>query len=299
MLIYISVSVSYNHEFNLPGHIFGRSRALIWGATFPISAIALEDTPPVFFTFLRFLCAATFILWVPRPQIGWKTLTLLGLLLGAGQYGFMFVAMSQGMPAGMAAVLVHTQAIFTVLIAIAFLQERPTGRTYLTIGIAGAGMALLFLDRAQGGAVLGFLLMIVAALCGASGNVVLKTLGKVEMISVVVWMSVVPLAPLALLSLYLEGSSNALSLLNTISWKAVAAVGYSAIFATILVYVIWGKLLVRYATAQVAPFFLLVPMFGLGLSAWVLGEELSPLQLTGSALIFSGLVLSALSAKAA
>lgn len=266
--------------------------ALIWGATFPISAIALEDTPPIFFTFLRFLCAAAFIVLVPRPKIGWKKLVLLGLLMGAGQYGFMFVAMSQGMPAGMAAVLVHTQAIFTVLIAIVFLNERPTTRTHLTLILASAGLACLLFDRAQGGALVGFVLMIFAALCGATGNIILKTAGKVEMISVAVWMSVAPLIPLAFLSGYLEGGSSIVELFRTVSWTTLAAIGYSAILATVVVYTIWGRLLVTYSTGQIAPFFLLVPMFGLGLSALILGEEFSTLQLSGSALIFVGLIVS-------
>ncbi|WP_299682557.1 EamA family transporter [uncultured Roseobacter sp.] len=266
--------------------------AFIWGATFPVSAIALEDTPPVFFTFLRFLLAASFVILVPRPKIGWKKLTMLGLFLGAGQYGFMFVAMAQGMPAGVAAVLVHTQAIFTVLIAVMFLNERPTVRTYLTIALAATGLACLMLDRAQGGAVIGFVLMILAALCGASGNVVLKSVGIVDMISVAVWMSLVPLLPLAILSYYLEADHSVADLFRTVLWKTVAAVAYSAVLATVVVYAIWGRLLVSYSISQVAPFFLLVPMFGLGLSAWLLDEEFSVLQLTGSALIFGGLLLS-------
>lgn len=268
--------------------------ALIWGATFPISAIALEGTPPIFFTFLRFLGAAVFVVVVPRPKIAWTKLAALGLLLGAGQYGLMFVAMAQGMPAGVAAVLVHTQAIFTVLIAIVFLNERPTARTYVTLLLAAAGLACLLLDRLQGGALLGFVLMIAAALCGASGNVVLKTVGQVRMISVVVWMSLVPLLPLALLSLSLEGGNSVSVLVGTVSWKTMAAVAYSAVLATVVVFAIWGRLLVKYSTGHVAPFFLLVPMLGLGLSALILGEKFSALQLSGSALIIGGLVLSAL-----
>ncbi|MDJ0637343.1 MAG: EamA family transporter [Paracoccaceae bacterium] len=268
--------------------------ALIWGATFPISAIALEDTPPIFFTFLRFLCAAGFVLLVPRPRMAWTKLATLGLLLGAGQYGLMFVAMSQGMPAGMAAVLVHTQAVFTVLIAIVFLGERPTMRTHLTLALATVGLACLLVDQAQGGAVLGFVLMILAALSAAAGNIILKSAGKVEMIRLAVWMSLAPLLPLALLSRYLEGSGSVVELLDTMTWTTLAAVGYSAVLSTVVAYAIWGRLLVTYTAAQVAPFFLFVPAFGLALSALVLGETLSAFQLSGSALIFVGLIVSIL-----
>lgn len=266
--------------------------ALIWGATFPVSAIALEDTPPIFFTFLRFLCAAAFVFVVPRPRIAWSKLVTLGLLLGAGQYGLMFIAMSHGMPAGMAAVLVHTQAIVTVLIAVLFLDERPTPRTRLTMVLTSAGLACLFFDQAQGGAVIAFLLMILAAFSAALGNIIIKSAGRVEMISVAVWMSLAPLIPLALLSGYLEVGTSVVELVQTVTPETWAAVAYSAILSTVAAYAIWGRLLVRYTTGQVAPFFLFVPVFGLGLSALILKEEFSALQLSGSALILLGLLIS-------
>lgn len=266
--------------------------ALIWGATFPVSAIALEDTPPIFLTFLRFLCAAAFVLLVPRPRIAWQKLVTLGLLLGAGQYGLMFIAMSQGMPAGLAAVLVHTQAIFTVLIAILFLDERPTPRTSITMVLASAGLACLLFDQAQGGALMGLLLMLLAALSAALGNIVIKSAGRIEMISLAVWMSLAPLIPLALLSGYLEVGTSVVEFVKAVTPKTWAAVAYSAVLSTVAAYGIWGRLLVRYSTDQVAPFFLFVPVFGLGLSALILKEEFSALQLSGSALILLGLVIS-------
>ncbi|MDB4213968.1 EamA family transporter [Octadecabacter sp.] len=268
--------------------------ALIWGATFPISAIALGETSPIFFTFLRFLFAASFIMVIPRPKMTWAKLVLLGIVLGVGQYGSMFVAISQGMPAGVAAVLVHTQAIFTVLLAIIFLNERPEMRTFITLLLASLGLVCLALDLAQGGILVGFVLMIVAALSAALGNVILKTAGKVEMLSVAVWMSLGPLIPLALLGAYLEGVPSLFLSLQNVTLMTLAAAGYSAVFATVVVYTIWGRLLVTYSTGQVAPFFLLVPVFSLGMSAWVLGEQLSGLQLSGSVLILLGLITSIL-----
>lgn len=262
--------------------------AFIWGATFPFSAWALAETPPLFFTFLRFLCAAAFALVIPRPDLPWSRLILLGCLLGIGQYGLMFLAMSQGLPAGMAAVLVHTQAIFTVLIAMVLIGERPKGRNLLTLALAGAGLACLMADRAQAGALLGFALMLCAALSAASGNILLKRSGPVDMTRVAVWMSFSPLLPLLTLSLWLEPDAG----LASLSWITLAAVLYSAALATVAAYSIWGRLLVRYDTAQVAPFFLLTPMFGLSLSALALGERFSLLQLSGSALILFGLALS-------
>ncbi len=267
--------------------------ALIWGATFPVSAIALEATPPIYFAVLRFVCAAAFVLVIPRPPVPWPTLILLGLLLGAGQYGFLFVSMTRGVPAGLASLLVHTQAFFTILIAMAVFGERLARRQIAALALAFAGLALLAADRAQDGALIGLVFIIAAALSGAAGNNLLKSLGPVDMLGVAVWMSLAVPLPLLALSLLFEVDGSVMDLLATgMSWTVVAAVIYSAVLATVLVFAIWGRLLVTYSAATVAPFFLLVPVFGIGLSALVLGERLSVLQIGGGALIFTGLALA-------
>lgn len=225
---------------------------------------------------------------ISRPRVPWRTLITLGLLLGAGQYGLMFIAISTGMPAGLAAVLVHTQAVFTVLIAIIFFKERPTTGGYLSLGVATAGLVCLLLDRIWTGTALGFALMLLAALSAAIGNIVIKSTGQTEMIRLAVWMSVAPLVPLALLSLLLEGGGSLMALADTVTPRTLGAVAYSAVFSTVVAYAIWGRLLVDHPAGHVAPYFLLVPAFGLGLSALVLGETLSPLQIIGSALVFLG-----------
>ena len=273
--------------------------ALIWGATFPISAIALESTPPIFFAFLRFICAAAFIVVIPRPAVPWPKLLLIGLLLGAGQYGFMFVSMTRGISAGLASLLVHTQAFFTIVIAMVAFSERLRRRQVVALGLAIAGLACLVAERSETGALGGLVLILIAALCGASGNNLLKSLGTVDMLGVAIWMSLAAPLPLLILSLIFESQGSVTTLLAMVSWEVVGAVAYSAILATVLAFAIWGRLFTTYSAAAVAPFFLLVPVFGLSLSALTLGERLSSLQVAGALLIFGGLILAVWPGRAA
>ena len=263
--------------------------ALIWGATFPISAVALESTPPIFFAFLRFLAAAAFIAIVPRPAVPWPKLLLLGLLLGAGQYGFLFVAMTQGISPGLASLLVHTQAFFTIIIAMLVFSERLRARQYAAIALALVGLGCLVLKRAEAGTAAGLALILIAALCGAAGNNLLKSLDAVDMLGVAVWMSLAAPLPLLILSLVLETDGCPAALFSSVGWAAAGAVAYSAVLATVLVFAIWGRLLATYSAATVAPFFLLVPVFGMSLSALTLGERLSGLETLGASLVFLGL----------
>ncbi len=267
--------------------------ALIWGATFPISAVALENTPPIFFAFLRFAAASLFILVIPRPAVPWPTLLITGLLLGAGQYGFLFVAMASGLPAGLASLLVHTQAFFPIGIAMIVFREPLRIRQGVAITLAMVGFTLLALDRAEVGGPLGLGLVLLAALSGAAGNNLLKSLGgKVDMLGVAVWMSLAAPLPLLLLSIAIEREASFRDLIADVTWVTIGAVAYSAVLATVVAFAIWGRLFATYAAASVAPFFLLVPVFGISLSAILLGERLSQGQIGGAVLIFIGLSIA-------
>lgn len=266
--------------------------AFIWGATYPFSAIALQDTPPIFFTAMRFACAACFVVVVPRPRIPAGKLILLGLFLGAVLFALTFVAMTQGLSASLASVLVHTQAFFTILISMAAFGERMSRRQLLALLIAAAGIAILAVDRGRAGSAMALLLILLAALSGGIGNNIMKSLGQTDMLRVSVWMSLVPPLPLLALSLGLESDGSVADLAATVTWPTVVALIWSGVLATVLVFAIWGRLLATYSSATVAPFFLLVPVFGIALSALTLGETMSTLQIAGAALVFAGLALA-------
>jgi len=266
--------------------------AFLWGATFPFTAIALDDTPPIFFAFLRFSCAALFVFVIPRPKVRWTYLIAVGLFFGIGQYGLMFVSMTHGIPAGLASLLIHTQAFFTILMAMVIFSERLVARQIVAMLFALAGFAFLVVNGGQTGSLSGLVLILVAAGCAAGGNMVLKSLGGVDMLGVAVWMSLAAPLPLLAMSLLIESNGSPAGMFTTISLSVVAAAIYSAAVATVFVYAIWGRLFVTYSAATVAPFFLLVPVFGIGLSTLFLGERLTGPQMIGAGFIFVGLALT-------
>jgi O-acetylserine/cysteine efflux transporter len=269
--------------------------ALIWGATFLFTQAALREAPPLLFAALRFCCVAPFALLVPRPRVSWPLLAAAGLLLGAGQYGFQFLGMAHGVAPGMASLLAHTQAFFTVGIAAVAFAERLGSRRRFAMLLGFAGLAALILDRGGHLTPTGLLFSVAGACCGAAGNAVLKALGRgVNMLGVAVWMSLAAPLPLLLLSAVVEGPAVIADTLasHIVGWTVPVALAYSAVLATITAFAIWGRLLATYAAVQVAPFFLLVPVFGIGLSVAVTGERFGGQQAAGCLLIFVGLVLT-------
>jgi O-acetylserine/cysteine efflux transporter len=117
-------------------------------------------------------------------------------------------------------------------------------------------------------------------------------MGRVHMLGVVVWSSAFALPPLALLTLLLEGPARIAQGLAAADAAVWAAVVWQAAGNTLFGYAAWGWLLARHPAATVAPMALLVPVFGMGASALLLGEALPAWKLVAAALVLAGLALN-------
>lgn len=266
---------------------------LAWGVNFVVIKVGLEGVPPLLLGALRFsLAAFPAILFVRRPAIPWRWLLAYGLSISFGQFAFLFSAMYVGMPAGLASLILQAQAFFTLAFAALFLGESVRRSSLLGLLIAAAGLLLIGSDSGRSFTLAGFLLTLCAALMWGLGNVVTKKIGRVNLVSLVVWGSLIPPLPFLALSLAIEGPQQLDTALRHLSLNSLLAIAYLAFIATLLGYGLWSRLLARYPASQVAPFTLLVPLVGLS-SAWLLlGEKLSALQWYGGAIVMLGLLIN-------
>ena len=179
---------------------------IVWGLNFVVIKVGLHDMPPMLLGALRFILAAfPAILFVKRPQIPLRWLLLYGLTILLGQFAFLFYAMSVGMPAGLASLVLQSQAFFTLLFAALFLGERLRLTNLFGLLVAAAGLLLIGLQGDRLMTMAGFALTIGAASMWALGNIVTRKLGKVNLVGLVVWGSLVPPLPFLALSWLLEG----------------------------------------------------------------------------------------------
>ena len=140
---------------------------------------------------------------------------------------------------------------------------------------------------------IGFSLTLASAVSWAIGNVLIKRLPKVEMLHLMAWASLVPPLPALALSLVIDGPASLIGALATSSWAGLVAPVYLGLFATVIAYAIWGRLLQQYPAGSVAPFALLSPCVGAIASAMVFGEHFEPLRLAGMASILIGVAIAA------
>src|SRR4051812_29325261 len=89
--------------------------ALIWGVNFILIDVALESFPPILLAGLRFLFASLPVLFLPRPRVSWPRMIAIGSTLFLGQYALLFSGMANGMPPGLASIVIQIQVFITIL----------------------------------------------------------------------------------------------------------------------------------------------------------------------------------------
>lgn len=109
---------------------------VLWGVNFVVIKIGLHGMPPFLLAGLRFLLVALpAIFFIPAPRIPFRWLLAYGMTISFGQFGFLFLAIKLGMPAGIASLVLQAQAFFTLLVGAVLLSEKL--RWNHIAGIAG------------------------------------------------------------------------------------------------------------------------------------------------------------------
>lgn len=270
----------------------------VWGTNFVVIKAGLGELPPFLFATLRFIaCAIPFAFFIPRPKVAWRWLAIYGALLGAGQFGLLFYAMRADISPGMASLVIQVQVFFTIALSMWVFHERTTAITWVGSLLAAAGLAVIAfnLDATITAAGVGF--VVCAAVAWASANIVVKRVAKesaepINMVGFMVWSSIFAVPPLVVLTLALEGWEAGVHAIAAASLGAWAAVAWQAVGNTLFAYAAWSWLLTRYDASVIAPYALLIPIFGMGSSALLLGEPLPPWKLAAAAMVLGGITLN-------
>jgi len=267
----------------------------IWGTNFVVIAWGLESFPPLMFAALRFFFSAVpALFFIKRPDTPWRYLAAYGVLLGAGQFGLLFLAMHGHITPGLASLIVQMQVIFTIALSVAMFRERVPAAALVGTTIAVAGLATVGAHLDATVTPLGLGLILCAALCWAGANVTVKLAARrgarFNMLAFIVWSSIFAVPALVLLSLAFEGP-RAFASIPAASMGAWAAVAWQAVGNTLFCFAAWSWLLAKYDAAIVTPYALLIPVFGMGASALMLGEPMPPWKLVAGAMVMGGIAV--------
>jgi O-acetylserine/cysteine efflux transporter len=267
----------------------------VWGTNFVVIKLAIGVLPPLWLAALRFTLAfvpAAFFL--KRPAVPLRLLAGYGVLIGVGQFGLLYLAMTRWISPGLASLVVQTQVFFTIAAAMRIDGQRLVGFQWLALAISVAGLLLIASHSDGTTTPLGLAMVLAAAASWAAGNLVARHSGRVDMLAYVVWASVFAVPPLLAMSLLVEGPAAIGAGMHDAGWGTWAAVLWQSVGNTLFGYAAWAWLLARHPAATVSPMALAVPVFGLGASAYWLGEPLPAWKLGATALVLTGLAVNLL-----
>lgn len=272
--------------------------AVIWGCNFIAIHVGLQDVPPFLFLAIRFaLVAFPLVLFIPRPQASWHVVVGVGLFMSFGQFGLLYLSMALGMPAGLAALVLQAQVIFTILIAWGVLGETATSRQMLGALIGSAGLAIVGWGFHHDAPVVPLLITVAAALSWAIGNVIARAAKVSSGLSLVVWSALVVPVPCLVVSYWIDGPAEISAALGRFGWEEWISTLYTVVLSSLVGYTIFNGLMARHPAASVVPWILLVPPVGV-LSAWLaLGEVPSPMEWLGGTVMMVGVATATLTRR--
>jgi drug/metabolite transporter (DMT)-like permease len=273
---------------------------VIWGTTYLAIAFAVHTMPPFISGVARFALAGLLMYaWLrarnPHPFAGVNVpmMALTGVLLSGIGNGFVLWA-QQGIPSGIAALIVASVPVLVLIFDWAFFSKRaPTKQALFGIAVAIAGVATIVMHTRtlSGNAQPMYVLAMLVATTGWSiGTLVQKRAAtQATVLSFTCGQMLFGAAAQLLFSL-VTGEWSRFDP-AAISWQGLVAIAYLVLFGSIIGLNCYLWLLTRVAAPKVATYALVNPVVALVLGAAVLGERVTLLAMVAAALVLVGVAL--------
>jgi drug/metabolite transporter (DMT)-like permease len=267
--------------------------AVIWGCSFLLIAIAVEDLAPSTLTMLRIAFGALALGVLPAtrrsvPRSEWRTIALVSLTWMALPFYCCSVA-EQWIDSSLAGMLNGAMPLATAAIA-ALLLRRPPGPAQaagLLVGFGGVVAVMLpALDDGGDSSATGVALVLVALVCyGIAANLAVPLQQRYGSLPVMFRVQLGALAMTAPFGLVGIGGSS-------FSWEATAAVVALGVFGTALAFVAMGTLLGRVGAARGSIAVYFVPVIALLAGVVFRDEHVAALSVVGMVLVIAGAALT-------
>ena len=281
---------------------------VIWGSNYSVIKAALREIPPVGFNALRLMLAsATFLVAIaakkgPYPFFGtekgvrplfrrdWIGIVALALV-GQFIYQLLFMSALSRTSVANSSLIIGCTPIFVALLTAALGHERITALRWAGAALSAFGIYLVIghdasVSRAS---LAGDLTMVAAVMCWSAATVGSRPLLARHSPLVVTGYSMAIGS-----ALYAPfGWSD----LRGLAWRDVStgawlALGFSAVFALCVAYMIWYTAVQRLGNTRTAVYSNMVPIAAMLVARFWLGEHIGILKIAGAAAIILGVALT-------
>ena len=272
---------------------------VVWGSTYLAIRVMVEDVPPLLGAGLRFVIAGALLYaWVAAKRPAAKVTrgelaacALAGTLLMFGGNGLVTVA-ERDVPSGLAALLIASVPLWVIVLRAIF-RERPARATALGVigGFAGVAILLAPGQRPEGTSLWACLLVIVAAMCWASGSFAGSRLR----------MPADPLRSTALQMLFGGAAMTIVAVpagepwalhLGGISADSWLAFVYLIFVGSIIAFTAYAWLLRNVPISTVATYAYVNPVIAVFLGAVILSEHVSAATLAGMVIVVASVAFT-------
>lgn len=273
---------------------------VIWGTTYLAIAFAVRSIPPFISGSARFALAGLLMYaWLrwrnPRPFAGINVtmMALVGVLLSGVGNGFVVWA-QQGIPSGIAALIVAAVPVLVLIFDWAFFSKRAPTRQALfgtAVAIAGVATIVMHTRSLSGNAQPIYVLAMFVATTGWSvGTLLQKRWANTGTVLSFTCGQMLFGAAFQLLMSIINGEWSRFDP-ATIPPPAIIAVLYLVVFGSIVGLNCYLWLLTRVPAPKVATYALVNPVVALVLGAAVLGERVTLLAIVAALLVLLGVAL--------
>lgn len=271
--------------------------SLLWGGSFFFGEIALRDFGPFGVAFARVSIAATLLATLhlvsrhrfPRDFRLWRSLLIMGAINNALPFSLILWGQTQ-ITGALASILNATTPLFTLLLAAVVTSDEkltPARLLGMLLGVTGVSVMLgADVLRELGAQTWAQLAVLGAALSYACAAVYARRFRGIAPLTVATGQTMsssVLMLPLLLLTAesWSPGDAAAGSVL------ALLALG---VFSTALAYLLYFRILATAGATNLMLVTFLIPVSAIALGWTLIGERLTPEQVTGMTLIATGLL---------
>ena len=261
------------------------------GFGFVIAKPAFESFPPILLMGLRFIFAASILIWwFPIPKGYLKKIFIASFIANTLQYSITYTGLNY-IDASAAVLLVQTEVPFGVIFAFFMLREKPTIRAIIGICVAFIGVYILTGSPNLDGKFFGISLTILGSAIWALGQVVVKPLSKeINPVALVAWLALFSGPTLIFTSVIIEGDTiNHLTTAKLNHWIIAIYIGF---IMQPITYGCFYYVLKNNPLYKVLPIVTMgIPPTGLLAAIFLLGEKPTTELFIGGTVIILGVIL--------
>ncbi|MCL6599679.1 MAG: DMT family transporter [Alicyclobacillus macrosporangiidus] len=267
---------------------------LVWGTTWPVYKLALNDTPPLLFAGMRTLLGGIGLVLVMLPrwrEIRWRACWRMYLISCVFNVILFFGLQTVGLtflPEGLFSVLVYFEPVLVGLLAWLWLHEQISVAKIAGLLLGFFGVAAASAGNLRAGASFtGIAIALITAAEWAVGTVYLKRIqGKADLLWLVAVQFTLGGGVLMGLGLCTERWAD-------IHWTPAYGFGllYGSVFGVALSWIVWFRLVQSGEASRVVAITFLVPLIAVACGVVFLHEPFNKSLLVGLVLIIAGIWL--------